>query len=257
MRRRVSSVRIVAGKFKGLKIPFKASKYIRPTTNRTKETIFSWLINDIKDSRCLDMFAGTGSLGLEAISRGASFVYFAEKNRKMCEELYKTIIKLNIKNKSEVMAVDSLKFPFEKKIEMPLDIVFIDPPFRLNYLKKALSIINDKDLITDKTIICSEVEKEKKVEEMFRQGVIEEVKLFSKMKINKHLSSNKIIGIKEISDYLENNINLDQAKELIKLKTRQYAKRQYTWARGHMKSWDMIYSSDLEDLFKKAINKIS
>ena len=167
MRRRVSNVRIVAGKFKGLKIPFKASKYIRPTTNRTKETIFSWLINDIKDSRCLDMFAGTGSLGLEAISRGASFVYFAEKNRKMCEELYKTIIKLNIKNKSEVMAVDSLKFPFEKKIEMPLDIVFIDPPFRLNYQKKALSIINDKDLITDKTIICSEVEKEKKVEEIF------------------------------------------------------------------------------------------
>ena len=61
------------------------------------------------------MFAGTGSLGLEAISRGASFVYFAENNRKMCEELYKTTIKLNIKNQSEIMAVDSLKFPFEKK----------------------------------------------------------------------------------------------------------------------------------------------
>ena len=85
-------MRIVAGRFRGLKIPFKASKYIRPTTNRTKETIFSWLTNDIKNSRCLDMFAGTGSLGLEAISRGASFVYFAEKNRKMCEELYKTTI---------------------------------------------------------------------------------------------------------------------------------------------------------------------
>ena len=114
MRKRVSNVRIVAGRFRGLKIPFKASKYIRPTTNRTKETIFSWLTNDIKNSRCLDMFAGTGSLGLEAISRGASFVYFAEKNRKMCEELYKTTIMLNIKNQSEVMADDSLKFPFEK-----------------------------------------------------------------------------------------------------------------------------------------------
>ena len=169
MSRRISNVRIVAGRFRGLKIPFKASKYIRPTTNRTKETIFSWLTNDIKNSRCLDMFAGTGSLGLEAISRGASFVYFAEKNRKMCEELYKTTIKLNIKNQSEVMAVDSLKFPFEKKIKKPLDIVFIDPPFRLNYLKKAFSLIIDKDLITDKSIICTEVEKERKVEEIFSE----------------------------------------------------------------------------------------
>tara|TARA_Y100000590_G_scaffold265217_1_gene298017 strand:+ start:905 stop:1474 length:570 start_codon:yes stop_codon:yes gene_type:complete len=169
MKRRVSNVRIVAGKFKGLKIPFKASRYIRPTTNRTKETIFSWLQNDIKDSRCLDLFAGTGSLGLEAISRGASFVYFAEKNRKMCEELYKNIIKLNIKKQCEVMAVDSLKFPFEKKIEKPLDIVFIDPPFRLNYLKRAFSLIIKKDLITENSIICTEVEKEKGIEEIFKE----------------------------------------------------------------------------------------
>ena len=134
MKRRVSNVRIVAGKFKGLRIPFKASRYIRPTTNKTKETIFSWLQSEIDNSTCLDMFAGTGSLGLEAISRGASFVYFAEKNRKMCEQLYKTVIKLNIKNQSEILTVDSLKFPFEKRIEKPLDIVFIDPPFRLDYL---------------------------------------------------------------------------------------------------------------------------
>ncbi len=169
MKRRVSNVRIVAGKFKGLKIPFKASRYIRPTTNRTKETIFSWLQGDIKNSRCLDMFAGTGSLGLEAISRGASFVYFAEKNRKMSEELYKTIIKLNVRRQCEVMSIDSLKFPFEKKIEKPLDIVFIDPPFRQNYLKRAFSLIVEKELITKDSIICTEVEKEKEIEEIFEE----------------------------------------------------------------------------------------
>ena len=85
----------------------------------------------------------------------------------MCEELYKTIVKLNIRKQCEVMAVDSLKFPFERKIEKPLDIVFIDPPFRLNYLKKAFSLIVEKELITEDSIICTEVEKEKKVEEMF------------------------------------------------------------------------------------------
>ena len=85
----------------------------------------------------------------------------------MCEELYKTIVKLNIRKQCEIMAVDSLKFPFEKKIEKPLDIVFIDAPFRLNYLKKAFTLIVEKELITEDSIICTEVEKEKEIEEMF------------------------------------------------------------------------------------------
>ena len=98
---------------------------------------------------------------------------------------------------------------------------------------------------------------EKRVEKMFNDGVVNEVKKFCKMKVNKELSSNKIIGIKEIKDYLYGKTTLIKAKELIIQKTRQYAKRQFTWARGHMKSWEMIYSPNINDLFKKAINKIS
>ena len=92
---------------------------------------------------------------------------------------------------------------------------------------------------------------------MFDDDVINEVKKFYKMKIDKGLSSNKIIGIKEIKDYLQGKITLIQAKELITQKTRQYAKKQLTWARGHMKLWEMIYSPNTNDLFKKTINKIS
>ena len=114
---------------------------------------------------------------------------------------------------------------------------------------KKLFINMPKDLLHKKI--------EKRVDKMFEEGAIEEVKNFLKIKANKDLSSNKIIGIKEIKDYLEDKITLNQAKDLIKQKTRQYAKRQFTWARGHMKSWEMIYSSDLNDLFRKAINKIS
>jgi len=97
---------------------------------------------------------------------------------------------------------------------------------------------------------------EKRVEKMFNDGVIDEVKKFCKMKVNKELSSNKIIGIKEIRDYLQGKTTLIKAKELITQKTRQYAKRQFTWARGHMKSWEMIYSPNINDLFNKTINKI-
>ena len=98
---------------------------------------------------------------------------------------------------------------------------------------------------------------EKRVEKMFDEGAVDEVKKFCKMKVNKELSSNKIIGIKEIKDYLRGKITLIKTKELIIQKTRQYAKRQFTWARGHMKSWEMIYSPNINDLFKKTINKIS
>jgi len=97
----------------------------------------------------------------------------------------------------------------------------------------------------------------KRVEKMFKDGVIDEVKFFLKMNVYRELSSNKIIGIKEIKDYLRGKITIASAKELIAIKTRQYAKRQFTWSRGHMKSWEMIYSPNINDLFKKAINKIS
>ena len=98
---------------------------------------------------------------------------------------------------------------------------------------------------------------EKRVEKMFAEGVIEEVKRFNKLKIYYGLSANKIIGIREINDHLKGRLTLAETKELIQLKTRQYAKRQFTWARGHMKSWNMIYSLKINDLYKKAINKIS
>jgi len=98
---------------------------------------------------------------------------------------------------------------------------------------------------------------EKRVEKIFKEGAIAEVKYFIKMNVYRELSSNKIIGIKEIRDYLRGKITIIEAKELIKIKTRQYAKRQFTWARGHMKSWDMIYSPNINDLYKKALNKIS
>ena len=97
----------------------------------------------------------------------------------------------------------------------------------------------------------------KRVEKMFELDVITEVKKLKKISFKKELPASKIIGIREIEDYLLGKITLKNAKELIKQKTRRYAKRQFTWARGHMKSWKMIYSPNTEDLYKKTINKIS
>ena len=92
---------------------------------------------------------------------------------------------------------------------------------------------------------------------MFIQKCINEVKKFNLIKLNKSLSANKLIGVQEINSYLKNNIDLKQCKELINIKTRQYANRQNTWARGHMKNWNKVYSKDFSHLLKKTLKVVS
>jgi len=90
-----------------------------------------------------------------------------------------------------------------------------------------------------------------RTEQMFKKGAIIEIKKFLKLKIRKENSSNKVIGVAEISNYLKKNINFDETKEIISLKTRQYAKRQSTWARGQMTSWQKIEPQYLKKYLKK------
>ena len=90
-----------------------------------------------------------------------------------------------------------------------------------------------------------------RVEGMFKDGAIEEVRRFNKIKVKKENSSNKVIGIKEITNLLNKQCTLEQAKELIAIKTRQYAKRQVTWARGQMQSWQKINPNNLSLTLKK------
>ena len=96
-----------------------------------------------------------------------------------------------------------------------------------------------------------------RTESMFKNKCMKEVKKFNSLKLNKSLSANKLIGVQEINDHLKGSISLDQCKELINIKTRQYAKRQNTWARGHMKNWNKLYSKDFSILLKKTLKVIS
>ena len=90
-----------------------------------------------------------------------------------------------------------------------------------------------------------------RVDDMFADGAIEEVRRFNKLKVKKENSSNKVIGIREITNFLDKQCSLDQTKELIAIKTRQYAKRQATWARGQMGSWQKINPKNLGLALKK------
>ena len=92
---------------------------------------------------------------------------------------------------------------------------------------------------------------------MFKKNCIAEVKKFNLLKLNNSLSANKLIGVQEINRYLNGAISLGECKELINIKTRQYAKRQNTWARGHMKNWTKLYSKNFSILSKKTLKAVS
>ena len=97
----------------------------------------------------------------------------------------------------------------------------------------------------------------KRTELMFKENCLKEVKKFNTMRLNKSLSANKLIGVQEINQFINDSISIDECKELINIKTRQYAKRQNTWARGHMKNWNKLYSKNLSILLKKTLKVIS
>ena len=97
----------------------------------------------------------------------------------------------------------------------------------------------------------------KRTDRMFKKNCINEVKKFNILKLNKSLSANKLIGVQEINTYLKGLITLKQCKELINIKTRQYAKRQNTWSRGHMKNWNKLYSNEFSNLLKKILKVVS
>lgn len=166
MPKRVPNVRIVGGKFRGVKIPYKSSSKIRPTSNRNRETLFNWLGDDIKGATCLDMFAGTGALGFEAISRGAKFVYFSEKSRKLCSGIKETVKKLNLETQTDIINTNSLVFPFKDRIKDPVDIIFIDPPFRKELVERTIRKVEEQKIISKSSMIYMELEIEKKIDEM-------------------------------------------------------------------------------------------
>ena len=150
-------MRIIAGNFRGRKLVSPKNSPIRPTSDRVKEALFNMIGPKIPGSRVLDLFAGTGSLGLEAISRGAEYAVFVEKNAVSVKTLNENIWLLNIREDCEIImadAVDALSRLDAKNITF--DIVFVDPPYWENLYKKVLSALAGYDIIKNGGLVIFE-----------------------------------------------------------------------------------------------------
>ncbi len=120
-----STVRIIGGRFKGRRIPVPPDG-VRPTPARVRETVFNWLAPRIAEARCLDMFAGTGALGFEALSRGAAAVVFIERDRRAADQIRAILTELGCPS-ATLMVADAARLRYTGM--GPFDIVFLDPPF--------------------------------------------------------------------------------------------------------------------------------
>ena len=123
----LSKIKIIGGKWKGTNLTFYDEPELRPTGNRIRETLFNWLQPNIQGSICLDLFAGSGCLGLEALSRGASKCVMIEKNKRVINHLAKNIEKLS--SSTELVNDDAINYLSSKEPSKTFDIVFLDPPF--------------------------------------------------------------------------------------------------------------------------------
>ncbi len=153
-------IRIIGGKWKGKKINFDLNDDLRPTPDRAKETLFNWLGQDLNQMYCLDLFSGTGALGLEAFSRGAKKVTFVEKNKKYLQKIKNIHIEMSGKDECDFYCAECLEWIKNNSFKVKYDLIFIDPPFNKNLIHDLLSVILEKELLTKNGKIYFEFEKE-------------------------------------------------------------------------------------------------
>ncbi|MEI8054741.1 MAG: 16S rRNA (guanine(966)-N(2))-methyltransferase RsmD [bacterium] len=154
----MASLRIIGGKWRSRKISFVSLKGLRPTTDAVRETLFNWLAPVINNTNCLDLFAGSGALGFEALSRGAKHVVMVDASTQIISMLKKTAQLLN----AEDVDFYSAKIPqaLSKIPEQSFDIVFLDPPFNFDLIKPTCEKLVSSGYLAKNAIVYIEAEKE-------------------------------------------------------------------------------------------------
>ena len=150
-------IRIIGGQWRGRKLPVPESAGLRPTTDRVRETLFNWLAADLPQARCLDCFAGSGALGIEALSRYAGHVTLVELEPQVARQLTGNLRTLN-SSAGQVIQADTLRWLGTPG--QPYDIVFIDPPFRKGLLAQTITLLDTGGWLASNALIYIECEVE-------------------------------------------------------------------------------------------------
>ncbi|NHB93039.1 16S rRNA (guanine(966)-N(2))-methyltransferase [Photorhabdus cinerea] len=153
----MGQIRIIGGKWRGRKLPVPNSPGLRPTTDRVRETLFNWLALVIQEAHCLDCYAGSGALGLEALSRYATQATLIEYERNVAKQLSANLALLGAKN-AEIINDSALNYLSQPGT--PHDVIFLDPPFRQGMLAETIKLLEQQGWLADESWIYVEAESE-------------------------------------------------------------------------------------------------
>ena len=159
-----NQIRIIGGEWRSRQITFTDIPGLRPTPSRVRETLFNWLQNDIPGSSCLDLYAGSGALGIEAASRGAKSVVLVERDNIACRTIKENLIKLKA---NQIDIVQNDVFRYLTGDAKTFDIVFLDPPFGKNLAAHSCQLLEDKGWLSRNAKIYVEMESGKNLSESF------------------------------------------------------------------------------------------
>jgi len=160
-----NSIRIIGGHWRGRRIAFDATTMVRPTPDRVRETLFNWLMHHIAGARCLDLFTGSGILALEALSRGAERVVCLDNDPKVVKTLSLAVELLKPKENAfsliQADALQWLKKPMaaHQPLEVPFDIIFVDPPYLANFWQSCLTLIQQGGWLVEDGLVYLESDK--------------------------------------------------------------------------------------------------
>ena len=152
--RKSNQLRIIGGQWRGRKLCFAEADGLRPTTNRIRETLFNWLMDVTPGCLCLDLFSGSGALGLEALSRGATAATFIEYNVDAATHITNNI-KLLKCDQAQVVQGDCLDY-LRSGPAKPYDLVFLDPPFNLNLWRTVIELLEKRQWLSENATIYIE-----------------------------------------------------------------------------------------------------
>ena len=167
-------MRVIGGEYRHRKLVYPESNpSIRPTKDRIREAFFS-IVGDIENKVFLDLYAGCGAMGIEAISRGCSKAYFVDCNKESIKYINKNINSLNLSSKSEVLfMLDKLALEKFKNEGLQFDVIYLDPPYELGQYEEVISYILDNGLIANNGIVAAESEREIKISPIWNQNIKE------------------------------------------------------------------------------------
>ena len=156
-------MRVISGIARGTKLDSRESISTRPTLDRIKENMFNLIQDKVRDSVVLDLFAGSGQLGIEALSRGADRAYFCDIDRDDIVFLNKNIAKTRLTEKSIVLNEDFKKVL--NTVNTKFDLIFIDPPYKSNFVEESINLIYEKSILNDDGLIIIETDETQKIQE--------------------------------------------------------------------------------------------